>query len=103
MSYVTDENMAALGIRKDLELMLQVFPMWFQFIFYPLSFFFLTQTPDVFSTVCLWPVKVKGLYPLPDIISYMKIIVLCFKSLWYWRHVKTSDGEALMLTTKILL
>lgn len=104
MSYVTDENMAALRIRKDLELMLQVFLMWFQFIFYPLSCFFfsLTQTPDVFSTVCVWPVKVKGFISSPWYNFSMKIIVLCFKSLWYWRHVKTSDGEALMLT-KILL
>lgn len=48
------KKMATLSIRKDLALMLQVFLMWFQFIFYPLSrFFFLTQTPDVFSTVCV--------------------------------------------------
>lgn len=69
MSYVTDENMAALRIRKDLALMLHVFLMCFQFIFYPLScFFFFSLKQQTFSQLCVWPVKVKGLYPLPDII-----------------------------------
>lgn len=48
-------------------------------------FFFLTQTPDVFSTVCVRPVKVKGLYPLPD-------IIFAWKSLFFVSKVCGTGG-----------
>lgn len=67
-------------------------------------FFFLSLKHQTFSQLCVCVAcESKRFISSPWYNFCMKIIVLCFKSLWYWRHVKSSDGEALMLTTKILL